>query len=153
MRGTFLRLLSFLGETGYYARTPNEKEILSELTETGVVQLKKRTKNVYTLTREGYQLVSERSANTPQVSDDQFLQWLRKAYQQLANPLNPLVKIPDLRTRLSTKCHDAVFEKKMLDFHDQGVLTLHTAFSKQHAEGGIESRTKPGVYYYVMFEA
>lgn len=152
MRGTFLQLLDFLGPTGYYARTSKEKEIFQELADTGVVRLKKGTKNVYSLTGDGYQLLRGNSANVSPVSDEQFLQWLKKAYRQLSKPLNPLVKIPDLRIRLP-KCHDAIFEKKILDFHDQGVLTLHTAFSKRHGEGGIELRTKPGVYYYVTFEA
>jgi hypothetical protein len=89
------------------------------------------------------------------LSDKQFLSLLKEAYSSLATPMKPLVRIPEIREKLTAKqISDPYFDKKVLSFHDQGVLTLQTAMSKSHAGyGGINSNTGTGVFFYLTFEA
>ncbi len=151
----YLRILQFLGETGYYARTEAEKTLLQELVDKGYVRIKRGTKNVFQLTSEGESnLTREMNPNTT-ISDREFLACLKKAYNDLANPMKPLVRIPEVRRKLSEKrIPDSLFNQKVLNLHDQGVLTLQTALSRSHAvHGGIESDSGTGVFYFMMFEA
>jgi hypothetical protein len=69
--------------------------------------------------------------------------------------MKPLVRIPDIRKKLNPKrIPDSIFDKKIIELHDQGVLTLQTALSKAYTSyGGIESDSGTGVFYYMMFEA
>jgi hypothetical protein len=155
MQTSFLQILQFLGETGYYARTDAEKALLQELIEKGSVQLKRGTKSVFQLTSEGENYLNRELNPNTSISDQEFLSSLRRVYNDLANPMKPLVRIPDVRKRLSDKrIPDILFNKKMLELHDQGILTLQTALSKSHAVyGGIDSDSGTGVFYYMMFEA
>ena len=50
MQTAYLEIIHFLGDTGYYARTDTERGILVNLSEKGLIQLKKGTKSVYCLT-------------------------------------------------------------------------------------------------------
>ena len=154
METIFLRLLHFLGKKGYYARNDSEKVILSNLIGKGFVKIKKGTKNIFLLTPEGENSLEIELKPNNKINDDEFLVDLRKAYVRLANPMNPLVKIPDIRNQLKEKrIPDSLFNEKVLKFHDQGVLTLQTALSKSHAlYGGIESNTNTGIFYYMMFD-
>ncbi|UCG90705.1 MAG: hypothetical protein JSU57_02960 [Candidatus Heimdallarchaeota archaeon] len=155
METSYLRILQFLGTTGYYARTEGEKAVLQELVDKGHVRIKRGTKNIFQLTPDGESyLTRELNPNTT-INDDEFLMCLKKAYKDLANPMKPLVRIPDIRRKLSDKrIPDNLFNQKMLNLHDQGILTLQTALSKSHAiHGGIESDSGTGVFYFMMFEA
>jgi len=159
MQTAYLEIIHFLGETGYYARTETEKGILTNLSEKGLIQLKKGTKSVYCLTSTGERYLQGQKPMKADLSDTQFLSLLREAYSSLATPMKPLVRIPEIREKLRGKLHnnqipDPYFDKKVLSFHDQGVLTLQTAMSKSHAGyGGINSDTGTGVFYYLTFEA
>ncbi|MHA2226137.1 MAG: hypothetical protein ACXAC8_13080 [Candidatus Hodarchaeales archaeon] len=155
METIFLRIIQFLGDEGYYARTEVEKALLQDLSNKGYVKIKRGTKHVYMLTPDGEKnLVREMNPNTS-IGDQEFLASLKKAYQELTNRMNPLVKIPDIRRKLSDKrIPDSFFNQKMLKLHDEGILTLQTALSKSHAvHGGIDSNSGTGVFYYMMFEA
>ncbi len=155
MQTPYLEIIHFLGNAGYYARTEKEKRILSNLTKKGFIQLKKGTKSVYQLTTRGENEVTKGKRPTKDYSDTEFLKHLQDAYRSLANPMKPLVRIPDVREKLySIQVSDSFFDKKLLSFHDQGILTLQTAMSKTHAEdGGIPSDTGTGLFYYLTFEA
>ncbi len=152
MQNSYLEIIHFLGEAGYYARTETEKVLLDKLTNEGLVELKKGTKSTYKLTRDGEKHVSRNKVPNTEYSDQEFVSFLQEAYQSLANPMQPLVRIPEIRDILSQKyITDQYFDKKLLDLHDEGVITLQTALSKSHAHGGISSNT--GVFYYLTFEA
>ena len=155
MQTSYLEIIHFLGTTGYYARTAKEKRILSNLTEKGLLQIKKGTKNVYQLTSRGIKAVNRGKQPIKDYSDAEFLEHLEDAYRTLSNPMKPLVRIPDIREKMnSIQISDSYFDKKLLSFHDQGILTLQTAMSKNHAkDGGILSNTGTGVFYYLTFEA
>ncbi len=155
MHTSYLEIIHFLGDTGYYARTENEKSLLTDLSDKGLIQLKKGTKSVYCLTNMGEKYLNGQKPMKTELSDKQFLSLLRKAYTSLATPMKPLVRIPEIREKLAEKrISDPYFDKKVLSFHDQGVLTLQTAMSKSHAGyGGITSDTGTGVFYYLIFEA
>ncbi|MFX0085724.1 MAG: hypothetical protein ACFFAU_08620 [Candidatus Hodarchaeota archaeon] len=155
MQTSYLKILHFLGETGYYARTEAELAILQNLVEKGYAQIKNGTKKVYKLTSEGLNYLDcELNPNTS-ISDKEFLSCIKEAYKELANPMKPLVKIPDIRKRLrEKKVPDKLFDNRMLNLHDAGIITLQTALSKSHAvHGGIESNSGTGVFYFMMFEA
>jgi hypothetical protein len=156
MQTAYLEIIHFLGDTGYYARTETERGILTTLSEKGLIQLKKGTKSVYCLTNIGERYLQGQKPMKADLSDNQFLSLLREAYTSLATPMKPLVRIPEIREKLNTRnpIPDPYFDKKVLSFHDQGVLTLQTAMSKSHAGyGGINSNTGTGVFYYLTFEA
>jgi len=155
MQDKYLQVIQFLGKKGYFARTDAEKIILEELIEKGFIQHKKGTKNVYQITTEGENyLFRELNPNT-KITDDEFLKLVKDAYHSLRTPMKPLVRIPEVRKRLNAlRVPDSYFNSKILNLHDKGVLTLHTALSKNFAiQGGIESNSGTGVYYYMMFEA
>ncbi len=155
METTYLRMLQFLGTNGYYARTEAEKSLLQKLVNKGYVQIKRGTKSIFQITPDGENnLTRELNPNTS-IGDQEFLSCLRKAYKDLANPMKPLVRIPDVRKKLNEKrIPDNLFNKKVLDLHDKGVITLQTALSKSYAvHGGIESDSGTGVFYFMMFEA
>ena len=152
MQTSYLEIIHFLGEVGYYARTESEKAVLANLTNKGLVQLKKGTKSVFRLTKDGEKYVNRNKEPNTEYSDQEFISFLRKAYHSLANPMKPLVRIPEIREVLSQKhIPDSYFDKKLLNLHDEGVITLQTALSRSHAQGGISSNT--GVFYYLTFEA
>ena len=152
MQTSYLEIIHFLGETGYYARTDEERLLLNNLTDKGLIQLKKGTKSVYRLTRDGEKYIGRNKEPNTEYSDQEFISFLRKAYHALANPMKPLVRIPDIREVLSQKhIPDSYFDKKLLNLHDEGIITLQTALSKSHAYGGISSNT--GIFYYLTFEA
>lgn len=155
METSYLRILQFVGETGYYARTEAEKILLTELVNKGYVRIKKGTKNIFQITSEGESNLSREMNPNTTIGDQEFLTCLKKAYNELANPMKPLVRIPEVRKRLSTKrIPDSLFNQKVLELHDRGVITLQTALSKSHAiHGGIESDSGTGVFYFMMFEA
>ncbi|NHJ01594.1 MAG: hypothetical protein EAX86_05595 [Candidatus Heimdallarchaeota archaeon] len=155
MHDSYLHILNFLGNSGYYVRTHEEKEIFQEFHDKGFVNLKKGTKCIYLLTEDGKgYLDRERNPNTS-MDDKEFLTILKETYQDLATPMKPLVKIPDIRKRFqSERIPDQVFDEKILEFHDRGIITLQTALSKSFAgNGGIESDSGTGVFYFMMFEA
>jgi len=152
MQTSYLEIIHFLGEAGYYARTDAERVLLTNLTEKGLIQLKKGTKSVYKLTKDGEKYIVRNKEPNNKYSDQEFISFLRKAYHALSNPMKPLVRIPDIREVLSAKhIPDSYFDKKLLNLHDEGVITLQTALSKSHAHGGISSNT--GIFYYLTFEA
>ncbi|MHA1953724.1 MAG: hypothetical protein ACW96U_07250 [Candidatus Heimdallarchaeaceae archaeon] len=152
MQTSYLEIIHFLGEKGYYARTDAEIVLLNKLTKEGLIELKKGTKSVYRLTRDGEKHISRNKVPNIEYSDQEFVSFLQEAYQSLANPMQPLVRIPEIRDKLSQKqIADQYFDKKLLNLHDEGVITLQTALSKSHAIGGISSNT--GVFYYLTFEA
>jgi DNA-binding PadR family transcriptional regulator len=152
MQNSYLEIIHFLGETGYYARAEAERVLLSKLTRQGLIELKKGTKSVYRLTRDGEKHISRNKIPYTEYSDQEFVSFLQEAYQSLANPMQPLVRIPEIRDILSQKhITDQYFDKKLLSLHDEGVITLQTALSKSHAHGGISSNT--GIFYYLTFEA
>lgn len=152
MHTSYLEIIHFLGESGYYARTEAEKVLLNKLTNKGLLELKKGTKSVYRLTRDGEKYISRNKVTNTEYSDQEFISFLQEAYQSLANPMQPLVRIPEIRDILSKKhITDQYFDKKLLNLHDEGLITLQTALSKSHAQGGISSNT--GVFYYLTFEA
>ena len=155
METSYLRIIQFLGETGYYARNDVEKALLQELVNKGYVQIKRGTKNIFQITIDGENNLNREMNPNTTINDKEFLTCLKQAYKDLANPMKPLVKIPDVRRKLNEKrIPDNLFNQKMLDFHDQGILTLQTALSKSHAiHGGIESDSGTGVFYFMMFEA
>lgn len=155
MQINYLQIIQFLGEKGYFARTDAEKIILEELKEKGFIQHKKGTKNVYQITIEGENYISREMNPNTKITDDEFLELVKDAYQSLRTPMKPLVRIPEVRKRLnSLRIPDSYFNSKILKLHDKGVLTLHTALSKSYAiRGGIESNSGTGIYYYLMFEA
>ena len=155
MQTSYLEILQFLGDNGYYARTESEKAFLADLSDKGLVQLKKGTKSVFQLTPLGYRHLKNQQNSDYELTDNQFLSYLKEAYNSLSNPMKPLVRIPEIREKLeSKKIPDSFFDKKLLSFHDQGILTLQTAMSKSHAGyGGINSDTGTGVFYYLTFEA
>ena len=155
METSYLRILQFVGETGYYARTEAEKVLLGELVNKGYVRMKRGTKNIFQITPEGESNLSREMNPNTAIGDQEFLTCLKKAYNELANPMKPLVRIPEVRKKLSTKqIPDSLFNQKVLDLHDRGVITLQTALSKSHAiHGGIESDSGTGVFYFMMFEA
>ena len=152
MQTSYLEIIHFLGEAGYYARTESEKAVLTNLTDKGLIQLKKGTKSVYRLTKDGIKHVNRNKEPDTEYSDQEFISFLRKAFHSLSNPMKPLVRIPDIREILSQKhISDQYFDKKLMNLHDEGVITLQTALSRSHAHGGISSNT--GVFYYLTFEA
>ena len=155
MQTAYLEIIHFLGDTGYYARTDTERGILVNLSEKGLIQLKKGTKSVYCLTGIGERYLQGQKPMKADLSDNQFLSLLREAYSSLATPMKPLVRIPEIREKLSSnQIPDPYFDKKVLSFHDEGRLTLQTAMSKSHAGyGGITSDTGTGVFFYLTFEA
>ena len=152
MQTSYLEIIHFLGEKGYYARTDEEIVLLNKLSSKGLIELKKGTKSVYRLTKDGEKYVSRNKVPNIEYSDQEFVSFLQEAYQSLANPMQPLVRIPEIRDKLSQKqITDQYFDKKLLNLHDEGVITLQTALSRSHAQGGISSNT--GVFYYLIFEA
>lgn len=155
MQTVYLKILQFLGNSGYYARTDGEKIILSNLIEKGYVQVKNGTKNVFKLTSEGLKYVDRELYPNTSITDQDFLSCLKEAYDSLSNPMKPLVKIPDIRKKLSDKrIPDNAFDSRVLNLHDEGIITLQTALSKTHAvHGGIESNSGTGIFYFMMFEA
>ncbi len=155
METSYLRILQFLGENGYYARVEAEKVLLQELVNKGYVQIKRGTKNIFRITPDGENNLDRELHPNTKINDQEFLTSLKQAYKDLANPMKPLVKIPDVRRKLNEKrIPDNLFNQKVLDLHDQGILTLQTALSRSHAiHGGIESDTGTGVFYFMMFEA
>ena len=155
MHDSYLHILNFLGDSGYYVRTNEEKNIFQEFLKKGLVTLKKGTKSIYQLTSEGKGFIDRETNPNTSMNDQEFLEILRETYQKLATPMKPLVKIPEIRKRFqSERVPDRVFDKKILNFHDQGVITLQTALSKSFANnGGIESDSGTGVFYFMMFEA
>ncbi|MHA1978163.1 MAG: hypothetical protein ACW98F_04890 [Candidatus Hodarchaeales archaeon] len=155
MQTAYLEIIHFLGDTGYYARTETERGILTNLSEKGLIKVKKGTKNVYCLTGNGEKYLHGQKPIKVDLTDNQFLSLIREAYSSLATPMKPLVRIPEIREKLSSnQIPDPYFDKKVLSFHDEGVLTLATAMSKSHAGyGGITSNTGTGVFYYLTFEA
>jgi hypothetical protein len=155
METSYLRIIQFLGKSGYYARTNAERTLLQKLVDKGYIRIKRGTKNIYQITTDGENnLLREMNPNTA-IGEQEFLKYLKKAYNELANPMKPLVKIPDVRRKLNDKrIPDSLFNQKVLDLHDKGVITLQTALSKSHAvHGGIESDSGTGVFYFMMFEA
>lgn len=155
METSYLQILHFLGESGYYARTEAERALLHGLVDKGYVRIKRGTKNVYQITSDGENNLSREMNPNTSIGDQEFLKYLKKAYSELANPMKPLVRIPDVRRILSDKrIPDSLFNQKILDLHDKGVITLQTALSKSHAvHGGIDSNSGTGVFYFMMFEA
>ncbi|UCE12715.1 MAG: hypothetical protein JSV04_11035, partial [Candidatus Heimdallarchaeota archaeon] len=84
METSYLRILQFVGETGYYARTETEKVLLTELVNKGYVRVKRGTKNIFQITSEGESnLFRELNPNT-KIGDKEFLTCLKKAYDELA---------------------------------------------------------------------
>ena len=154
MKTSYLEIIHFLGEAGYYARTESEKEFLNSLSEKGLIQVKKGTKSVYKLTPIGNRHLSDQKNPDCEIADTEFLSYLKEAYTSLSNPMKPLVRIPEIREKMPKNIPDPFFDKKVLSFHDQGILTLQTAMSKSHAgDGGIKSDTGTGVFYYLIIEA
>lgn len=154
MQASYLKVLHFLGDTGYYARTEAEKDIFQEMVSKGYVKIKYGTKSIFKLTSEGENFLQRELNPNNTISEDEFLSCLRTAYLELANPMKPLVKIPDVRKKLNEKrVPDKLFDTRMLHLHDEGFITLQTALSKSHAHGGIESNSGTGVFYFMMFEA
>lgn len=154
MEETMLKILSFVGDSGYYARTDQEHELMRELTEKGMVKLKPKTKSIYKLTKLGLNHINSILQPNKKIDDKQFFQSIEKAYKNLSNPMKPLVRIPDIRKQVINECRipDQLFNKKMITFHDEGLVTLQTALSRNHAtSGGIDAPT--GVYYYMMLGA
>jgi hypothetical protein len=144
-----------LGDTGYYARTEAEKAIFQDIVSKGYVKKKSGTKSIFKLTSEGKNFLEREMNPNTSISENEFLSCLRTAYNELANPMKPLVKIPDVRKKLNEKrVPDKLFDTRMLYLHDEGIITLQTALSKSHAvHGGIESNSGTGVFYFMMFEA
>ncbi|MHA1215051.1 MAG: hypothetical protein ACTSPG_07120 [Candidatus Hodarchaeales archaeon] len=155
MQDVYLQILQFLGDSGYYARTESERMILQEIERKGYARVKRGTKNIFQLTPQGKNYLERDFHPNTKITDSEFTELLRKAYNKLKTPMKPLVRIPEVRQILSSqKIPDNLFNKKLLNLHDKGVITLHTAMSKTHAlYGGIESDSGTGVYYYMMFEA
>ncbi|MFX0125079.1 MAG: hypothetical protein ACFFAE_15715 [Candidatus Hodarchaeota archaeon] len=155
METSYLQILQFLGKSGYYARTEAEKALLHGLVNKGYVRIKRGTKNIFQITSDGENNLSREMNPNTSIGDQEFLNYLKNAYNELANPMKPLVKIPDVRRKLSDKrIPDSLFDQKILDLHDKGVITLQTALSKSHAvHGGIDSNSGTGVFYFMMFEA
>ena len=155
MQTSYLEILHFLGDNGYYARTESEQAFLTNLTDKGLVQLKKGTKSVFQLTPLGQRHLNHQENSNCKLTDNQFLSYLKEAYNSLSNPMKPLVRIPEIREKLeSKKIPDSFFDQKLLSFYDKGILTLQTAMSKSHAGyGGINSDTGTGVFFYLTFEA
>ena len=151
MEETMLKLLSFLGDSGYYARTTQEHDLMGELAKKGMVKLKPKTKSIYKLTKSGLDHIDNILQPNKKIDDKKFFQSIKKAYNNLSNPMKPLVRIPDIRKQVINECRipDQLFNKKMITFHDEGLVTLQTALSRNHASsGGIDAPT--GVYYYLM---
>ncbi|MFX1516283.1 MAG: hypothetical protein ACFFC6_08240 [Promethearchaeota archaeon] len=155
METSYLQILHFLGESGYYARTEAERALLQGLADKGYVRIKRGTKNIFQITSDGESNLYRELNPNEAIDDQEFLKYLKKAYNELANPMKPLVKIPDVRRKLSDKrIPDSLFNQRVLDLHDKGVITLQTALSKSHAvHGGIDSNSGTGVFYFMMFEA
>ncbi len=155
MEQNYLQVVQFLGEKGYFARTDAEKIILEELIEKGFIQRKKGTKSVYQITTEGQNYLSRELNPNTKITDGEFLELIKAAYHSLRTPMKPLVRIPEVKKKLNNlRIPDSYFNSKLLNLHDKGVLTLHTALSKNYAkQGGIESNSGTGIYYYLMFEA
>jgi len=155
MQTSYLKILHFLGDTGYYARTEAEKAILQDMANIGYVKIKSGTKYVFKLTLDGEDFLERELHPNNSINENEFLSCLRNAYKELANPMKPLVRIPDVRKRFNEKrIPDKVFNTRMLRLHDEGIITLQTALSKSHAiHGGIESNSGTGVFYFMMFEA
>lgn len=154
MQTSYLKILHFLGDTGYYARTESEKAMLQDMASIGHVKIKSGTKSIFKLTSEGEDFLERELHPNHSISDTEFLSCLRNAYTELANPMKPLVRIPDVRKKFNEKrVPDKLFNTRMLRLHDDGIITLQTALSKSHAMGGIESNSGTGVFYFMMFEA
>ena len=83
MKTSYLEILQFLGDAGYYARTESEKGLLHSLSEKGLVQLKKGTKSVFQLTPHGNRHLSNQQNPDCEIADHQFLSYLKEAYNSL----------------------------------------------------------------------
>ncbi len=179
MESCLLQLLNWLGDNGYYARSNKEIEVLTRLEEKGFVKIKKGTRKVYVITKEGQEywktqalrdtLTSEskNSLQQPkisptsieQVSEEQLVELVTKAYYQLATDMRPLVQLPELRKIVLQQLG---FDKDptpqiikhlddlLLKLHHDGRITLQRAMTARDAPDGIW--TPNGVFYYVTIQ-
>ncbi len=125
---------------------------MKRLQEKGYVKLKKNTKKCYLITENGINHINDLLAPNKDVSIEQFYNTLKKTYFSLASPMNPLVRIPDIRNAVTTKLKisNSTFNSKTLSLHDSGEITLQTALAAPSAENGIPANH--GIFYYLMVE-
>jgi hypothetical protein len=140
------------GEKGYYARCLHELELLTTLETQQLVNRKRNRKKVFVLTEKGQNFIDRVDFGRKDISEQEFTQSVREAFQQVTNPMRPIARIPELRNYVtrSLKCSDQIFDKFMLRLHDQGVLTLQTAMTLPMTSEGIN--TSNGIYAYCMME-
>ena len=74
METSYLRILQFLGENGYYARVEAEKVLLQELVNKGYVQIKCGTKNIFRITPDG-------ENNLDRGRFDLYLLWIHRHFR------------------------------------------------------------------------
>ena len=124
MKESFLRVISTLGETGYYARTRNELEILQGLIDENLIARRRGTKKVFIITERGSSFLSGRKIDT-----NQFFEAVRNAYSKLTNELNPIARIGDIReiVVIGERISDAFFDSQLLQLHENGTISLQTA--------------------------
>ncbi|MFX0210070.1 MAG: hypothetical protein ACFFDT_29080 [Candidatus Hodarchaeota archaeon] len=148
----FLRILALLDSDGYFARTDYEKKIMRNLQTEGYVKLKKGTKKCYLITDIGVSHLNDLLSPNNDVSKEEFYETLKSTYFSLASPMNPLVRIPDIREAVKTKLKisNATFNSKTLSLHDSGEITLQTALAAPSAEDGIPANH--GIFYYLLVE-
>ena len=149
----FLKILVILGKKGYYARTNEEKTALDFLLNEGFVSLKKGRKSVYVVTTEGVDYLDRLLHGRDDiVSDDEFRQAIIKSYKEHSSAMRPIVQIPVIRQDVvnELRVSNEYFDRKLLELHNNGDLTLQTAISNDYGTGGICSMNRS--YFYVTLE-
>ncbi|MFX0209542.1 MAG: hypothetical protein ACFFDT_26400 [Candidatus Hodarchaeota archaeon] len=148
----FLRIMRLQGKNGYYARCLHELELLTNLETQHLVTRKRNRKKIFVLTEKGQNFIDRLDFGRKDISEGEFTQSVKEAFQKVTNPMRPIARIPELRSYVtrSLKCSDQIFDKFMLRLHDQGVLTLQTAMTLHMTNDGIN--TSNGTYAYCMLE-
>ena len=140
------------GKKGYYARCPHEMEILRVLEAQELVTRKKNRKQIFALTKKGHNFIERLDFGRKDITESEFVNNVKEAFQQVTSPMRPIARIPELRSQVTRKlrCSDQLFDTYMLRLHDAGVLTLQTAMTLPGAYEGINT---PNVTYaYCMLE-
>ncbi|MFW9991466.1 MAG: hypothetical protein ACFFD4_05360 [Candidatus Odinarchaeota archaeon] len=149
----FLKLLKILGNSGYYARTAEEKASLDSLVGKNLVSLKKSRKSVYLITDEGLDYLERKlHGRDKEVNEPELVKAVRESFKKHASSMKPIVQIPVVRHDVVSdlRISNGFFDENLLKLHQDGKITLQTAISDELGEGGIKSLSK--TYFYLTIE-
>lgn len=149
MDQTLLELASYLGTSGYYARTPQERSLCQSLVKRSLLTRKRGTKQVYVVTGQGQSVVARKP-----LCPDELHGHVTEAFQTLRSPVRPFVPIKDIKTyvqsHMTQESSAEEFDAALLELHHSGKVTLEPPFTAEDDSKALVEDQNGTRYYYVL---